>query len=360
MGHLRRKCAGHARTRSPCAGGAVIQALLRWHGPEASMSNLQPRALGEPSARSLLTGSGMKKTTTGFGFTCLLLAVGCVSTGKYQRKEEELAQLRSDSTERDRAAEADRRRLQAAIDKLTGEISALSRKLATVSYERDALFEARNGDLALVNQLKKRLEALGQNVEALTREKGALAASMTDAYSRLQELNRQRVAAEQRAVTFQSLVEKLQEMISTGQLEVVIRQGRMLIVMPNDVLFDSGRTQVKAQGRVALTAVARALATVKDRRFTVVGHTDDVPIHNARFRQNWDLSTARAVEVSLFLIEAGLKPEVLGAAGHGEYDPVVANDSEQNRSKNRRVEIELEPNITELPSFSTTAVAVRP
>jgi chemotaxis protein MotB len=121
---------------------------------------------------------------------------------------------------------------------------------------------------------------------------------MTEAYTRLQELNRQRLAAEQRAATFQSLVEKLQEMISTGQLEVVVRQGRMLIVMPNDVLFDSGRTQIKTQGGVTLTAVARALATVKDRRFTVVGHTDDVPIHNARFRQNWDLPTARAVEVS--------------------------------------------------------------
>jgi len=181
-------------------------------------------ALREVSARSLLTGWGMTKTTTGFGLICLFLAIGCVSTSKYQRKEEELAQLRSESTERDRAAEADRHRLQADIDKVKGEIGALSRKLATVSYERDALFEARNGDLALVNQLKKRLEALGQNVEALTREKGALAASMTDAYARLQELNRQRLAAEQRAATFQSLVEKLQEMISTGQLEVVIPQ----------------------------------------------------------------------------------------------------------------------------------------
>jgi chemotaxis protein MotB len=302
----------------------------------------------------------MTNTRTGLGFIGLLLSMGCVSTGKYQRKETELAQLRNESAERDRAADAERRRLQAAIDKLNGEMSALGRKLATVSYERDALFEARNGDLALVNQLKKRLEALGQNVEALTREKGALAASMTDAYARLQELNRQRLAAEQRAATFQSLVQKLQAMISTGQLEVVIRQGRMLIVMPNDVLFDSGRTQIKPQGRTALAAVAGALATVRDRRFTVVGHTDDVPIHNARFRQNWDLSTARAVEVALFLIDSGLKPETLGAAGHGEHDPVVANDSEPHRARNRRVEVELEPNITELPGFSPTAVAVWP
>jgi chemotaxis protein MotB len=289
-----------------------------------------------------------------------VLGAGCVSSGTYQRKEAELDRLRSDSAERDRLAEVERGRLQAALDGLKGEMTALGRKLATVSYERDALFEARGGDLALVNQLKKRLEALGQNVEALTHEKGALAASMTDAYARLQELNRQRVAAEQRAATYHALVQRLQAMISAGQLEVVIRQGRMLIVLPNDVLFDSGRTQIRPQARAALTAVAAALATVRDRRFTVVGHTDDVPIHNARFRQNWDLSTARAVEVTLFLIEAGLKPEALGAAGHGEHDPVGANDSDQHRARNRRVEIELEPNITELPALTATAVAAGP
>jgi len=299
----------------------------------------------------------MTITRAAFGLICAVLSVVAVSLKKKQRKEAELAQFRTDSAVREGRAEAERQRLQAELQRLKGEMAALSRKLASVSYERDGLYEARGSDLALVNQMKKRLEALGQNVEALTREKGALAASISDAYARLQELARQRQAAEQRAATFQSLVEKLQAMISAGQLEVVIRQGRMLIVMPNDVLFDTGRTIIKPQGRIALTAVARALATVPERRFSVVGHTDDVPIHNGRFRQNWDLSAARAVEVVLYLVEAGLKPQVLGAAGHGEYDPVLTNDSSEHRSKNRRVEIELEPNITELPTMATWNVA---
>jgi chemotaxis protein MotB len=302
----------------------------------------------------------MTITRATLGLICAVLSVRCVSTSKYQRKEAELAQLRTDGAARERLAEAERQRLQGELQRLKGEMTALGRKLASVSYERDGLYEARGSDLALVNQMKKRLEALGQNVEALTREKGALAASMSDAYARLQELDRQRRAADQRAATFQSLVQKLQAMISAGQLEVVIRQGRMLIVMPNDVLFDTGRTVIKPQGRVALTAVARALATVPDRRFSVVGHTDDVPVHNGHFRQNWDLSAARAVEVVLFMVDAGLKPGVLGAAGHGEYDPVLTNDSGEHRAKNRRVEIELEPNITELPNLPTTTVAARP
>jgi chemotaxis protein MotB len=286
------------------------------------------------------------------------LSAGCVSSGRYQRKEAELSQLQSDAQAQDRRAEAERRRLQQELERVNGELAALGRRLGVVSYERDTLHDARDADLALINQLKKRLESLGQNVEALIREKGALAASMTDAYGRLQELNRQRLAADQRATTYQGLVQKLQAMISAGQLEVTIRQGRMLIVMPNDVLFDSGRTAIRSQGRATLAAVGRALATVHDRRFTVVGHTDDVPIHNARFRNNWDLSTARAVEVALFLVEGGLSPGVLGAAGHGEYDPVLANDSDEHRAKNRRVEVELEPNISELPALPTAGVAV--
>lgn len=156
------------------------------------------------------------------------------------------------------------------------------------------------------------------------------------------------------------MVQQLQAMISTGQLEVVIRQGRMLIVMPNDVMFDSGRIVIKPAGRLALAAVARALVTVRDRRFTVVGHTDDVPIHTGRFRQNWDLSTARAVEVTLFLIENGLSAQALAAAGQGEFEPLVPNDSVEHRARNRRVEIELEPNITELPWLPATAVARGP
>lgn len=137
-------------------------------------------------------------------------------------------------------------------------------------------------------------------------------------------------------------------MITAGQLEVIIRKGRMLIVLPNDVLFDSGRTAIKPEGRLALTTVASALSSVNDRQFTVIGHTDDVPIHTVRFRSNWDLSTARAVEVALLLIEVGLKPESLAAAGRGEFEPIVSNDTAENRGLNRRVEIALEPKIDEL------------
>jgi chemotaxis protein MotB len=120
------------------------------------------------------------------------------------------------------------------------------------------------------------------------------------------------------------------------------------------VLFDSGQTTVKPSGRQALTQVASILRSISDRHFQVAGDTDNVPISSAAFPSNWELSTRRAVEVVHFLIEQGMKPELLSAAGYGEFDPVASNDSPEGRKKNRRIEISLQPNIDELVSLPAT------
>ncbi len=293
------------------------------------------------------------------GLLVVLLPTACVSTGTFRAKEAQLAQAERDAADQRRASDKERNRLAGELDRVRAEAGALNRSLTQTSDEREILQQLNGNNLAVILQMKARLGALGQNIEALTQEKGALAASVNDVYARLEELRRQKAASDQRAAIYRKLVDKLHAMIAAGDLEVVIRHGRMLIVLPNDVLFDSGRTAIKAEARAALTEVAHVLASVPDRRFTVVGHTDDEPIHTARFRSNWDLSTARAVEVALFLVANGVDPATLGAAGHAEFDPVVANVPE-NRSKNRRVEIELEPNLAELPPYPLTGVATGP
>ena len=127
----------------------------------------------------------------------------------------------------------------------------------------------------------------------------------------------------------------------------------MLIALESDVLFDSGKTNLKPAGQTALAKVAQVLAGITDRKYQVAGHTDDVPIHTARFPSNWELSTARAVEVVNFLIANGMKPQQVSAAGFGEFDPVAANDSPEHRAQNRRIEIVLQPNLSELPSLDS-------
>jgi len=264
----------------------------------------------------------------------LLVSTGaCVTSGKYKKKEAELAESMTRESN-----------LRADVERLNGEIVRLQQEL---EQSRKQFDEA----AALIGELKSRLTKLGQNVEELATEKGQLAAGLQDAEARLEELRKQKAAAEARAATFRNLIDKLRSMIDAGQLQVTIRNGRMLIVLPNDVLFDSGRIDVKRAGQDTLMQVAQVLAGIGDRRFLVAGHTDNIPIKTARFPSNWELSTGRAVEVTKILIAGSMKPQVLGAAGYAEFDPVAPNESPEGRALNRRIEIILEPNLSDLPNL---------
>ena len=167
-------------------------------------------------------------------------------------------------------------------------------------------------------------------------------------------MRRAQAASDARAALFRQLALKFQKMIDAGQLKVVLRNGRMVLQLPDDVLFDSGQTVIKPTGRQALAQVATILRTISDRHFQVAGDTDNVPINTQLFPSNWELSTRRAVEVVNFLVDQGMKPDLLSAAGYGEFDPVATNDAPEGRKRNRRIEISLQPNIDELVSMPTT------
>jgi len=185
-------------------------------------------------------------------------------------------------------------------------------------------------------------------------EAGALAAGMENLQKRLDELEKQKKIAEERVAMFRSLVDKLRSMVDAGQIKVQVRNGRMLLVLPNDILFDSGKTELKPEGKDAIGKVARVLATM-DRHFLVAGHTDNIAIKTKRFPSNWELSTERAVEVVRLLIDSGMKPSQVGAAGYAEYDPAASNATSDGQAQNRRIEIVVEPNLSELPSLDGLA-----
>lgn len=283
------------------------------------------------------------------------LATGCITTSAHEKKVAELEALREEqgkeATEKQRGLEARLQALETRRAVLEAQAKDVGAQLSAATAERDRLSKSLDDSSALVDEFRKRLEKLGQNVEKLTSERGQLAGALDATRERLEELRKQKATAEALAATFQSLVTRLKSMIDAGQLKVIIRDGRMLIAMPNDVLFDSGRTDLKKDAQTTLTNVAQVLSTITDRHFLVAGHTDNVPIRTERFPSNWELSAARAVEVTRFLVARGMKPELLAAAGYGEFDAVAANEAD-TRSLNRRIEIVLQPNLSELPSLS--------
>jgi len=159
------------------------------------------------------------------------------------------------------------------------------------------------------------------------------------------------VLQEKRLAEYRKLTEQLASMVKTGKLQVKVRNGNMVIQLANNILFDTGKTEVKKDGQDALTELAAILKTIANRRFLVAGHTDNVPISSKRYASNWELSTARSVNVVQYLQDAGVTPQVMAAAGYGEFDPVSSNETDDGKALNRRIEIILLPNLDELPKL---------
>ncbi|WP_277057178.1 OmpA/MotB family protein [Trichlorobacter lovleyi] len=124
-----------------------------------------------------------------------------------------------------------------------------------------------------------------------------------------------------------------------NKVALSITQRGLVISLKEAGFFDSGSAKLKQASVATLQGIAEGLQQYANR-FRVEGHTDSVPIRSSEFRSNWELSTARATNVIHFLVEsAGLSPNVLSAVGYGEYKPLVANDTPEQRAKNRRVDI---------------------
>lgn len=124
-----------------------------------------------------------------------------------------------------------------------------------------------------------------------------------------------------------------------GIVRLHVEPRGLVISLGENGVFDSGSDQIKPEGKSLLDTLATSLVSLGNY-IRVEGHTDNVPIHNARFPSNWELSTARATMVVSYLItNFGLRPEALSAAGYAEYRPAASNDTEEGRARNRRVDI---------------------
>ena len=200
-----------------------------------------------------------------------------------------------------------------------------------------------------IGVMSKKLESLGQDMSRLETERGNLGGELETAKKRMEELRKAQAQAEARAAQFRKLVSQFKQLTDAGKLQVELRENRMIVRLGDQILFDPGKTELKKEGEEALRQVTDVLKEIPNRNFQVAGHTDNAPIKSKRFRSNWDLSTARAVEVVNFMISSGMEPKRLSAAGYADQSPVSANDTPENKAKNRRIEITLVPNLDDLP-----------
>ncbi len=135
------------------------------------------------------------------------------------------------------------------------------------------------------------------------------------------------------------LEEALGDQIKRHEIEMRVTPEGLVVSLREVGFFASGTAELLPDGQAPLARIARIL-NAKGFQIRVEGHTDNVPIHTAQFKSNWELSTARATEVVTLLVERyGFDPLQVSAAGYSQYHPIASNETEDGRKTNRRVDL---------------------
>lgn len=188
-------------------------------------------------------------------------------------------------------------------------------------------------------ELAGKVEKLESEKAELTKDKEELS---KDVQAKTGEL-------EQLKGTYDKLEDKMKDEIAHGDIRLSQSGGKLRVDLVDKILFDSGEAVISKRGEGVLARVGGVLATMDDKQIQVSGHTDSHPISEKlapQFPTNWELSTARAVNVVRFLQEkANVPAKNLVATGYGEYHPIASNKSSAGRARNRRIEILLTPSL---------------
>ena len=143
-----------------------------------------------------------------------------------------------------------------------------------------------------------------------------------------------------------AIVNEMESMIDNTDLADSVNLAwdgdKIVLQIDGRYLFASGEVELKDRARFIFANLGQMFRDHADYRIAIRGHTDDRNIETARFPSNWELSAVRATTVLRFFIEQGIDPERMTATGYADYLPLVENDSDDNRARNRRVEFVLE------------------
>lgn len=261
----------------------------------------------------------------------LLPLSGCVKKGTYE------------------VALADLARAEALQDTLREEIGDLEAQQAAEEARRDSIeaeLDRRIEDLESERRaLERQLEDARADAARLETMLGLRGAELQSLQRRLEALRAVEQEVRERNAIYEDVIARFRSLMDSGQLSVAIVRGRMVIQLPQDILFASGSATLGGAGRDVITEVGTVLSDFPERQFQVEGHTDNVPIATERFPSNWELSSARALAVVRLLIQRGVLPENVSGAAYGEHQPVSPNDDRESRRLNRRIEIVMLPNL---------------
>lgn len=288
------------------------------------------------------------------------LALGLGTAGCVTKSDHEALQRELDQTEAALRAEQEAERqayeeqltarqerivgLEQAITEARAEADAAQRQIVSLQ----AMLAAKQSELAALEQ---RMADTERELAALIKRRADLKASLDQMSAALEDARQRQATADRRVAEYRDMLTRFAALIDAGKLKVSIVDGRMVLTLPMDILFPSGRATLTEEGRASLLEVGAGLATIPGRAFQVEGHTDTVPIKTAKFPSNWELGAARALVVLRALVEGGVAADRLSAATYGELRPAASNETEEGRAANRRIEIVVVPDLSTLPGY---------
>jgi len=269
------------------------------------------------------------KRTASFFLGILVMAVYCsgcmVAESKYLTKVNEAQALTDENTS-----------LKKQITTLTGENDSLKKQIATLTGQRD--------DLDKILQAKT--DDLSRSVSENRKKNADLEAENTKLKESLAQLKQKTQEVEAQSNTYQDLLKEMKAEISKGEITITELKGKLTMDVVDKILFASGEAKVKKEGLEVLKRVVDILKDMKDKNIRIEGHTDNVQIAgnlSKVYPTNWELSAARALNVTKYLQEQGIDPKIISATAFGEYQPLADNDTPEGRAKNRRIAIILLP-----------------
>ena len=245
---------------------------------------------------------------------------GCVSLGTQRKLMKKYNSTKSSLTNCTALSTAQQKQIQALKNKIQNEEVIVANLEATLGKTKSAKLKLEGN----VDRMKQALEALKQ----------------------------EQLEAQKRIDEFRELTAKFKSLISTGKLTVKIVDGQMVVAMSTDVLFHSGSARLSSAGQAAIKQVTSLLVSVPKHAFQIEGFTDNLPIRTALFPSNWELASARALTVLKTMLKAGMPPDRVSAASFGDTHPVEPNTTDAGRAANRRIEIVVVPDLSDLPGYA--------
>ena len=195
----------------------------------------------------------------------------------------------------------------------------------TISGCAVTIQKGRRSDIEKIDSLTSEIEALNARLAQLQAEKSKEISELDDAKTLLEK--------------------KLAKEIGDKDVRLEMAERGLAIIFLAEVLFDSGKTDLKKDALPVLDKIAKVFnENLKGREIGVEGHTDNEPIKYSGWKSNWELSTTRAISVLHYVVnEKGVDPKLISATGYGEHRPVASNKEVEGRRQNRRVELVVLP-----------------